>query len=472
MSDLTMDQIVSLCKRRGFFYPSWHIYGGLQGTYDYGPMGAELRKNLQDTWWHDMLHMRQDMHGLHTSILSHQQALYYSGHTDTFNDMMIDCKTCKARWRTDHEETCNCKDKSKRELTEPRAFNLMFQTQTGPVASDENKAYLRPETAQGIFCNFKNILDSQTPKLPFGVAQIGKAFRNEVTPRNFIFRVREFEQMEIEFFVKPGEDQQWHQYWVDERFRWWQAQGLHKDNLVQEHQTAEELAHYAKNTTDILYRYPHGTEELEGIANRTDYDLGSHSKEQQKLNLQASTKTNTHSTARLALNEDGKWFAPYVIEPSCGVERGILAILSEGFCQETLENGQERTVLKIKPHLSPIKVAIIPLAKNKPDLVKYSRDLHHHLQSHIKGLVVIENSGNIGKNYRRHDEIGTPCCITVDFNTLADTTEDPNLIDTVTVRDRDSLEQTRIHSDDLVRYLQATYFDYSFVPTAAPNPCE
>lgn len=466
MSDLTMDEIVSLCKRRGFLYPSWQIYGGLQGLYDYGPMGAELRKNLQDTWWRDMVHMRTDMSGIQSSTLSHQQALYYSGHAETFNDMMIDCKLCKARWRADHGKPCNKNDCEKHH-TEPRAFNLMFKTHMGPTNNEESISYLRPETAQGIFTNFKNVVDSQNPKLPFGLAQIGKAYRNEITPRNFIFRVREFEQMEIEYFISPENDDVWHNYWVNERYLWWQAQGLSKDNLVLEHQPKDDLAHYAKACVDILYKYPHGAEELEGIANRTDYDLGSHSKEQASLNINATVKNNTHSTQRLAIQDPHTkdWVVPFVIEPSCGVDRGILALLVEGYCKETLDNGQTRLVLKLQPHLSPIKVAIIPLAKNKPALLHYAQKLQHQLSQHIRGPVVIENSGNIGKNYRRHDEIGTPCCITVDFDTLADTAENEALIDTVTIRDRDSQEQTRIANKDVNQYIQATYFGYNFIPS-------
>ncbi len=467
MSDLSMDEIVSLCKRRGFLYPSWQAYGGMQGLYDYGPMGAELRKNLQDTWWRDNVHMRMDMQGLQASILSHPKALHYSGHTDTFNDMMIDCRSCKARWRQDHDSTCCCKKPNPEDYTEPRPFNLMFKTQMGPVASDDQITYLRPETAQGIFTNFKNITDSQSCKLPFGVAQVGKAFRNEITPRNFIFRVREFEQMEIEFFVRPQDDANWHNYWVNERFLWWQAQGLSADNMTKATQPGDELAHYAKACVDILYHYPHGAEELEGIANRTDYDLGSHSKEQDKLNIDANVKTNTDSTQRMAIQdpETKEWVVPYTIEPSCGVDRGILALLAEGYTKQDLGDGQTRLVLKLKPHLSPVKVAIIPLAKNKPELVHYAQDLQHQLQQHIRGPVVIENSGNIGKNYRRHDEIGTPCCVTVDYDTLEQTAENTSLIDTVTVRDRDTLEQTRIAAKDLIRYLQATYFDYNYIPS-------
>jgi len=466
-----MEDLVSLCKRRGFFYPSWQLYGGLQGFYDYGPMGAELRKNLQDTWWQDMVHARDDVLGVHSSILSHRKALFYSGHEDTFHDLMVDCKQCKARWRHDHLTSPHCPDCNSTELTEPRAFNLMFSTQIGPVANNDHKAYLRPETAQGIFTNFKNVLDSQSPKLPFGMAQIGKAFRNEITPRNFIFRVREFEQMELEFFVQPDQAMAWHKYWVETRYNWWLQQGLSADKLRKDQQPDDELAHYAKACVDLVYQYPHGLEELEGIAHRADYDLGAHSKEQSQLALQSKVKDNHDSTARLAMQTPGskEWQVPFVIEPSCGVERGILAVLSEAYTEESLADGKTRTVLRLRPHLAPVKVAVIPLAKNKPELVTYAKALRQFLQAQLRSCVVIENSGNIGKNYRRHDEIGTPCCITVDFDTLKSTTTDSSLCDTVTVRDRDSLKQHRVHRDELVAYLQTTYFNYQYANPDFPD---
>ncbi len=467
----TMDQLVALCKRRGFIYPSSTLYGGLQGVYDYGPMGIELKKNLQQTWWRDMVHHRDDMHGVDASILSHKMTLHYSGHADTFSDLMVDCKSCKARWRADHEKEGLCPKCGSTDITEPRPFNLMFQTQVGPVKDDDNIAYLRPETAQGIFTNFKNVTDSQTPKAPFGIAQSGKAFRNEITPRNFIFRVREFEQMEIEFFVHPSQDESWHQYWIAERTRWWHAQGLSPERLSMEVQAKEDLSHYAKATTDLIYAFPHGDEELEGIANRTDYDLASHSKDQDDLSISAEVKLNQHSTQRLALQDtqSKEWFVPFVIEPSCGVDRGVLAVLTEAYTEEDLGEGKMRTVLKIKPHLAPVKAAIIPLAKNKPDLVALAKSVQRQLQPACPGLVVLENSGNIGKNYRRHDEIGTPCCITVDFDSLADTASDPALVNTVTIRDRDTLEQKRIAINDLSSYLRETYFDYWFAPTDSPQ---
>lgn len=452
-----MDSLVALCKRRGFIYPSSAVYGGLQGCYDYGPMGTELKKNLQEAWWFAMVTQHDNIYGLDSSILTHQHTLTYSGHTETFHDMMVDCKSCQSRHRADHLPTNQtCPHCGSKDLTEPRAFNLMMQTYLGPVQSNDNLAYLRPETAQGIFANFKHVVDSFSPKLPFGIAQVGKAFRNEITPRNFIFRVREFEQMELEYFVPPGEDEAWHQRWVETRFQWWLDQGLSPDRLHQQVQTQEELAHYAKATVDLTYDFPHGQEELEGIANRTDFDLGSHSKNQSELNLTAKVKPNAHATHKMAIQHNNQWVTPYVIEPSAGLDRGVLAILTEAYTEETHE-GQTRTVLKLKPHLAPIKIAVIPLAKNKPDLVNCAVKIKQDLQAHFKRPVVLENSGNIGKNYRRHDEIGTPVCVTVDFDTLEATTSDPSLVNTVTLRDRDSLKQTRVSIETLIDTLAQSY---------------
>ncbi len=462
MPATSMEQLVALCKRRGFIFGSSSIYGGLQGFYDYGPMGVELKNQLKNTWWKDMVYARDDIEGIDTNLITNRVVLQHSGHEDTFTDPMIDCRACKARIRADFIENAKCIACGSEDLTEPRPFNLMFRTQVGPVVDDEALAYLRPETAQGIFTNFKNVMDSTVPKLPFGIAQMGKAFRNEITPRNFIFRVREFEQMEVEFFVKPGEDDKWHDYWVQQRHDWWLKQGLSKDNLVLEAQDKDELAHYSKATVDICYRFPHGLEELEGVANRTDYDLGSHTKNQDEFGITAKVLPNTDSTAKLAVQDidTKKWFVPYVIEPSAGVDRGVLAVLAEAYTEETLENGETRTVLKLKPHLSPIKVAVIPLAKNKPELVALAKEITQILRGSIAGRVVLENSGNIGKNYRRHDEIGTPVCITVDFDTIAAADSKPEFKDTVTVRDRDTLKQDRVAIDELPNYLREKYFIY------------
>jgi glycyl-tRNA synthetase len=323
----------------------------------------------------------------------------------------------------------------------------MFKTNVGPIDDGKSFGYLRPETAQSIFTNFKNIVDSTSNTLPFGIAQIGKAFRNEITPRNFIFRVREFEQMELEFFVAPGTDEEWHKSWVQKRLDWWVQQGVPMESIELYDVPKDELAHYSKGTIDVMYKFPHGLEELEGIANRTDFDLGSHTKNQDELDITAKVMENKSSNTRLAIQdiETKKWVVPYVIEPSAGVERGILAILNEAYNIEELEGGKERTVLKLKPHLSPIKAAVIPLKKNNEDLVKIASDLKNTLQKLNLGRIVLENSGNIGKGYRRHDEIGTPLCITVDFESIDD--------NSVTVRDRDTMNQQRLSIEALPAYL-------------------
>lgn len=444
----TMEELVALCKRRGFIFQSNEIYGGLQGLYDYGPLGVELKNNLKQSWWRSMVFDRDDVEGLDAAILTKPSVLNYSGHEDTFTDPLVDCKGCKSRWRADQLKSTNCPACGSKDLTDPRPFNLMFKTAVGPVEDGESFAYLRPETAQHIFTNFKNVVDSTSKHLPFGIAQIGKAFRNEITPRNFIFRVREFEQMELEFFVKPGTDEDWHKLWVEARLEWWSEQGVERDSLELYHVPSDELAHYSKATVDIMYKFPHGLEELEGIANRTDFDLGSHSKNQEELDIQSVVKENNESNARLAIQdqETKKWTVPYVIEPSAGVDRGVLAILNEAYKVEDLGEGKSRTVLALKPHLSPIKAAVIPLKKNHEGLVGIASDIKKELQKLRLGRILFENSGNIGKSYRRHDEIGTPLCITVDFETLDD--------DSVTIRDRDTMEQSRIKISELGGYLE------------------
>jgi len=445
MSAKSMDELVSLCKRRGFIFQSSEIYGGLQGMYDFGPLGVELKNNLKSAWWKSMVYERDDVEGLDASILTNQLVLNYSGHEDTFTDPLVDCKSCKSRWRADQiGDTCpNCGSK---DLTDPRPFNLMFKTNVGPVEDEGSIAYLRPETAQQIFTNFKNIVDSTSRALPFGIAQIGKAFRNEITPRNFIFRVREFEQMELEFFVEPGEDNLWHDKWIEERSKWWESQGVSKKKIRFLEVPKNELSHYSKRTVDLMYEFPHGEEELEGIANRTDFDLGSHSKNQDQLNIQSKIRKNSDSNSRLAIqNKDtNEWIVPFVIEPSAGVERGVLAILNEAYKVEKLEDGKERIVLALKPHLSPIKAAVIPLKKNNEGLVSLAKNVKDELQSLGKGRVLLENTGNIGKSYRKHDEVGTPMCITIDFDSL-----DNN---TVTIRDRDTMEQKTVQIQDLTTY--------------------
>ena len=442
-----MDDLVSLCKRRGFIFQSGEIYGGMQGMYDFGPLGVELKNNLKQAWWSSMIYENDNIEGLDAAILSNPTVLKYSGHEDTFSDPMVDCKSCKSRWRSDLLEDDKCPGCGSKDLTEPRPFNLMFKTNIGPIDDGKTFGYLRPETAQSIFTNFKNVVDSSSKSLPFGIAQIGKAFRNEITPRNFIFRVREFEQMELEFFVAPGTDEEWHKKWVDIRLSWWEEQGVSSENIELYDVPKDELAHYSKGTIDVMYKFPHGLEELEGIANRTDFDLGSHSKKQDELNITANVMKNNSSNTRLAIQDQdtNKWVVPYVIEPSAGVERGILAIINEAYSVEKLENGKERTVLKLRPHLSPIKAAVIPLKKNNDELVMLAREVKNSLQKLNLGRIILENTGNIGKGYRRHDEIGTPLCITIDFDSLENKT--------ATVRDRDSMEQEVVAIADLQSYL-------------------
>ena len=437
-----MDELVALCKRRGFIFQSSEIYGGLQGTYDFGPLGVELKNNIKNAWWESMVYENDDIEGLDSSILTNPLVLKYSGHEDTFSDPMVDCKSCGKRFRADQvPKECKVED-----LTEPRQFNLMFKTNVGPIEDGSSYAYLRPETAQQIFTNFKNVLDSTSKPIPFGIAQIGKAFRNEITPRNFIFRVREFEQMELEYFVMPGNDEEFHDSWVQKRLEWWKNQGVPMESIEIYDVPTEELAHYSKKTVDLMYKFPHGLEELEGIANRTDFDLGSHSKKQKELAINSNVKENKHSNSKMAIQDSsGEWVVPYVIEPSAGVERGFLAILNEAYLLEELEDGKTRVVLKLKPHLSPVKAAVIPLKKNSSELVDSAKQIKKDLQKLGLGRVILENTGNIGKSYRKHDEIGTPVCITVDFETLNDKT--------VTIRDRDSMDQKRISIDSLSSYL-------------------
>jgi len=450
-----MNDIVSLCKRRGFIFLSSEIYGGMQGVYDYGPLGVELKRNLIASWWRSMVYERDDVEGLDAAILTHRLVLRHSGHEATFADPMVDCRNCKSRWRIDHLVNGKCERCGSADLTEPRPFNMMFKTTVGPIVDDESYAYLRPETAQGIFTNFKNVIDSTSRRLPFGIAQIGKAFRNEITPRNFVFRVREFEQMELEYFVAPGTDDRWHRDWVDTRIKWWIAQGLTEENLKLYEQPKEELSHYSKATVDILYKFPHGFEELEGIANRTDYDLGSHTKEQVQLRLTARVEPNSDSVERLAVRDldSDSFLVPFVIEPSAGVDRGVLALLTEGYTVEELENGTQRIVLKLKRHLAPIKVAVLPLARNNEAIVETARRIKAELQGLGIGRVLLENTGNIGKGYRRHDEVGTPICVTVDFETIE---KSPS---TVTIRDRETMRQERISVAELPKFI-GKYFGH------------
>ena len=443
-----MEELVALCKRRGFIFQSNEIYGGLQGSYDYGPLGVELKNNIKSAWWSSMIYENDNIEGLDASILTNPLVLRHSGHESTFSDPMVDCKNCQARWRADQLPGGKCLSCGSSDLTEPRPFNLMFKTSIGPVETEDSFAYLRPETAQQIFTNFKNVVDSSSKSLPFGIAQIGKAFRNEITPRNFIFRVREFEQMELEYFVKPGSDETIHNEWVEKRLYWWEKQGVARSQIELYEVPDDELAHYSKRTVDLMYKFPHGLEELEGIANRTDFDLGSHTKNQNDLNIVAKVMENKDSNSKLALQDlqTKEWVVPYVIEPSAGVERGFLAILNEAYKVEALGDGKERVVLGLKPHLAPIKAAVIPLKKNNEEIVALSSKIKKTLQGLNIGRILLENTGNIGKGYRRHDEIGTPVCITVDFESLED--------GTVTIRDRDTMQQERLKIEDLEDFLK------------------
>ena len=442
MTAKNMEDLVSLCKRRGFIFPSNDVYGGMKGLYDFGPMGVELKMNLKNSWWKSIVYERDDIEGLDTTILTSPTVLKYSGHEDTFSDPLVDCKKCKSRWRADQLENNQCPSCNSNDLTEPRPFNLMFKTAIGPVDDGSSFAYLRPETAQQIFVNFKNIIDSTSRTPPFGIAQIGKSFRNEITPRNFIFRVREFEQMEMEFFVKPGEDDKWYKEWVQLRLDWWKNQGL-TNNLSLLEVEQSDLAHYSKATTDIMYKFPHGTEELEGIANRTDFDLGSHTKNQSDFEIQSTVTKNTTSNSKLAslCSESKKWIIPFVIEPSAGLDRGVLAILTEAFTEEKIDSNSSRILLKLPTHLAPIKAAVIPLKKNNPDIVNKAKEVKLILQSLGLGRIILENTGNIGKSYRKHDEIGTPICITIDFDTIEK--------NTITIRDRDTMSQETYDINDL-----------------------
>ncbi len=415
---VTMEKIVSLSQRRGLIFPSSEIYGGLSSCWDYGPLGVELKRNIKEAWWRAVIQQRDDMVGLDTGILMHPQVWVASGHVGEFADPLVECKSCHQRWRVDDlpDKVCpSCGG----ELTEPRLFNLMFKTFMGPVEDGASVVYLRPETAQGIFVNFQNVLGTTRKKLPFGIAQIGKAFRNEITTGNFIFRSREFEQMEIEFFVRPGTDDGWFEYWLEERRRWYLGLGMRAENLRVRPHTAGELAHYARMCSDIDYRFPMGWGELEGVANRTDYDLKQHSAHSGKNLTYLDEETNQH-------------IVPYVIEPSAGVDRSVLAFLCDAY-EEEMDKGEIRTVLRFHPDLAPVKIAVLPLSR-KENLAALAKEVHAELRLHWP--VQYDDTQSIGRRYRRQDEIGTPYCVTVDFQSLDDRM--------VTVRERDSMNQIRV----------------------------
>jgi len=536
--NVLMEKIVSLCKRRGFIFQSSEIYGGINGFWDYGPLGAELKRNVKELWWNTMTRQRDDVAGLEATIIMHPQIWKASGHVDTFSDPMVDCKTCKGRFRADQTNEIPCPQKPSKmvsechgEKTAPRAFNLMFKTYVGPVADEENIAYLRPETAQAIFAQFKNVLETSRQKVPFGIAQVGKAFRNEVTPRNYTFRSREFEQMELEFFIKPDEVieaisgnvaevsreniqqptsnnqhpisgpqpstlnpqpnwgwEAWHKYWVEERIAFYEGIGLSRTTLEEYWQKPEELAHYARACVDILFKFPFGTQELEGIAARSDFDLSQHArfsgkpmgvfdeelraawgklpKEKQdelwrryyenrkkylvKMGVEPeqAAKDATNDANGLAKGQ----YIPHVIEPSAGVDRLILALIANAYSEvtKTDDKGKSETtvVMKFHPRVAPIKVGVMPLLKNKPELVKKALEVRDRLRPWMN--VFYDDGGSIGRRYARQDEAGTPFCVTIDFDTLG---EKPELLNTVTIRHRDDGKQERIAIGELLNWL-------------------
>ena len=436
----SMDTIVNLCKRRGLVFPSSEIYGGLRSAWDWGPLGIELKRNVKAQWWYSMVQVRDDVVGLESSILMSPKVWEASGHVATFTDPLVECTNCHKRFRADHidlDKACpECGQKAT--WTEPRQFNLMFKTYMGPVEDSAAVVYLRPETAQGMFVDFATVQQTSRKKIPFGIAQQGKSFRNEITPGNFVFRTREFEQMEMEYFVKPGTDEEWHRYWLDERMRWYTDLGITPDNLRLREHGADELSHYAKQTFDIEYNFPGmGWSELEGIANRTDFDLKAHAE---------------HSGQDLSYfdSDTEERFVPYVIEPAVGVERPTFAFLIDAYREEEAPTAEgkveKRTVLKLDKRLAPVKVAVLPLSKHA-DLTPVAEKVAADVRSHF--MTEFDVTGSIGRRYRRQDEIGTPMCVTVDFDSLTD--------DQVTVRDRDTMEQDRVPMTGLVDYLEARF---------------
>jgi glycyl-tRNA synthetase len=441
-TEVTLEEVVALCKRRGFIFQSSEIYGGLASTYDYGHYGVLLKNNVKAEWWRAVLQERDDMVGLDAAILMHPRTWEASGHLEGFTDPMVDCRTCKLRFRADKLEDAQCGRKpsvhpgehDECDLTEPRQFNLMFETFMGPVRDDAARVFLRPETAQGIFVNFKNVLQFARRKPPFGIAQIGKAFRNEITPGNFIFRTREFEMMEIEYFVPPDQADDWHRRWMDDRMRWHTDLGIRPDHLQLRKHGPDELSHYSSATSDIEYLFPMGWSELEGIANRGDYDLSRHAEfSGEKLEYFDPQK--------------GEAYVPYVIEPSLGVDRSLLAFMVDAYDTEEVE-GRKRTVLRLHPRLAPVKAAVLPLV-SKAGMPERAREIHQEVRRAVPAEY--DEGGSIGRRYRRQDEIGTPWGITVDGQTMED--------GTVTLRDRDSLEQVRVPAEGLADRLAARLRD-------------
>ena len=443
----SINDIVALCKRRGFIFTGSEIYGGLGGAYDYGPYGVELMRNIRNAWWNTMIYARNDIEGLDAALISNRLMWKYSGHEGSFSDPLVECKKCGARMRQDKmKDPTKCDNCGSTDITEPRAYQLMMGLSIGAMANGEINAYLRPETATTTYVNFKNVLDSKPHKLPFGIAQIGKAFRNEISPRGFVFRMREFEQAEMQYFVNPNEDEKYFEYWKQNRMNWWiNTLGIPAEKL--RFLPHEKLAHYAKAAVDIEYAFPDGFDEVEGVHNRQDFDLGSHTKGQGEFKLSAHVMENKDSTVKLAYSDaqTGDSFIPYVIETAMGVNRAMLAVMLEAYEEEDLGDGKTRTVLKLKPWLSPVKAAVIPLVRNVPEIVDLSNKLVDDLRKLGIGKIELENSGNIGKNYRRHDEIGTPICVTIDHQTMED--------GTVTIRYRDTMEQERVKMDDVATKL-------------------
>lgn len=431
MTEPTLETIANLAKKRGFVFQSSEIYGGLRSAYDYGPLGVELLRNVKEEWWRTMVQMRADIVGLDSAILQAREVWRASGHEEVFTDPLVECKECNSRHRLDRLQDPNtCPTCGKwGTLGEPRDFNLMLRTHLGPVESAENMVYLRPETAQGIFINYENVRRTNRLKLPFGIAQIGKSFRNEITPGQFVFRTREFEQMEMEYFCRPEESEEWFQYWLDERFGWYQTLGMNRDNIRLRHHDDGELSHYSSGTADVEYRFPWGWDELEGIANRRDFDLRQHAE---------------HSGEDLTYfdQESNERFFPHVIEPAAGATRTTFAFLIDAYTEEAVKD-DTRTVLKLHHHLAPYKVAVLPLSK-KPELIEPANKVANELRQ--RWMIELDLTQSIGRRYRRQDEIGTPYCVTVDFDTLDD--------QAVTVRDRDTMDQDRVSMDGLVGYLE------------------
>jgi glycyl-tRNA synthetase len=430
MTEITLETISNLAKKRGFAFQSSEIYGGIRSAYDYGPLGVELLRNVKDEWWRAMVQERGDIVGIDSAIIQAREVWRASGHEEVFTDPMVECRNCNSRHRVDKLDDPNkCPTCGKSgEFTDAREFNLMFRTHMGPVESDENLVYLRPETAQGIFTNYENVRRTQRLKLPFGIAQIGKTFRNEITPGQFVFRTREFEQMEMEFFCRPEEADEWFQYWLDQRMQWYVDLGMNRENLRLRAHESDELSHYSASTADVEYRFPWGWDELEGIANRTDFDLRQHSE---------------HSGEDLTYfdQDSNERFFPYVVEPAAGATRATFAFLMDAYHEEEVE-GETRTVLKLHHRLAPYKVAVLPLSK-KDELIEPAEKLAEQLRK--RWMVELDITQSIGRRYRRQDEIGTPYCVTVDFDSLED--------GAATVRDRDSMAQDRVPMEGIADYL-------------------